>query len=172
MQESPGHSVSADTVPPGETGTESVDASASHLDSAPDPPAAPTPDSEDAGLLRSRDQRVVAVLAGCTLILLAVHWLRLTSGGSDIIEVRHQSPLRYDYRIDINTAGVIEWYQLDGIGESLAERIVLDRQQNGPFRSVEDLQRVKGIGPATVGKLQPWVKASDSADVEPESRRP
>ena len=49
-------------------------------------------------------------------------------------------------RININTAGVEQFAALDGIGDALAERIVADRTENGPFERVEDIMRVSGIG--------------------------
>ena len=41
---------------------------------------------------------------------------------------------------------------LDGIGESKAKAIVAYREANGPFKAVEELGNVKGIGTATVEK--------------------
>lgn len=55
-------------------------------------------------------------------------------------------------RVNINTAGLEELQKLSGIGEKKAEAILLDRQQNGPYRRVDDLQRVPGIGPKTIEK--------------------
>ena len=49
--------------------------------------------------------------------------------------------------VDINTADAQTLAaELDGIGLSRAEAIVEDRAANGPFASVEDLTRVKGVG--------------------------
>jgi competence ComEA-like helix-hairpin-helix protein len=48
--------------------------------------------------------------------------------------------------IHLNTAEKSDLMRLPGIGEEYAERIVLYRQDNGPFRAIEDLQKVKGIG--------------------------
>ena len=48
--------------------------------------------------------------------------------------------------IHLNTAEKNDLMRLPGIGEEYAERIVLYRQDNGPFRSIEDLRKVKGIG--------------------------
>ncbi|HET6421302.1 MAG TPA: helix-hairpin-helix domain-containing protein [Geobacteraceae bacterium] len=45
-----------------------------------------------------------------------------------------------------NRLGVDDWDCLPGIGPALASRIVQDRQNNGDFKSVKDLQRVPGIG--------------------------
>jgi competence protein ComEA len=60
-------------------------------------------------------------------------------------------------RIDLNTAGIADLDALDGIGQSLAQRIVEYRTTNGPFQSIEDLQKVKGIGPALFAKIAPSI---------------
>jgi len=57
--------------------------------------------------------------------------------------------------VAINTATEAELERLPGIGPSLAAKIVADRAAKGPFRSVDDLDRVSGIGPATVERLRP-----------------
>ena len=59
--------------------------------------------------------------------------------------------------VDINRAGTTALVALPGIGASRAEAIVADRSANGPFASVDDLTRVRGIGPATVDDLRPFV---------------
>jgi len=46
---------------------------------------------------------------------------------------------------------------LPGIGPALAARIIEDREKAGAYRSVEDLDRVKGIGPRTIEKLRELV---------------
>lgn len=48
--------------------------------------------------------------------------------------------------IDINTASEVELDKLPGIGPVKAKAIVADRKKNGPFKSPEDIKRVKGIG--------------------------
>ena len=53
--------------------------------------------------------------------------------------------------VDINSADAATLAQeLKGVGESKARAIVADREQKGPFHSVDDLTRVKGIGPRIV----------------------
>lgn len=49
-------------------------------------------------------------------------------------------------RVNINRASAAELTALNGVGEATAAKIVADREQNGPFRTVEDLKRVSGIG--------------------------
>ena len=60
--------------------------------------------------------------------------------------------------IDVNTAGVDELQLLPGIGEVRARAIVRAREDDGPFGSVDELQRVSGIGPKTVERLRPLVR--------------
>jgi competence protein ComEA len=50
-------------------------------------------------------------------------------------------------KININTATAETLTQLKGVGEKLANSIVQFRKENGPFKSVADLELVKGIGP-------------------------
>jgi len=64
-------------------------------------------------------------------------------------------------RIDPNRAPLYELMLLENIGETTALKIIAEREQNGPFRSVEDLQRVKGIGPKTIESIR------DSVTIEP-----
>ena len=56
--------------------------------------------------------------------------------------------------ININTATAAELELLPGIGPALAARIAEDREKKGPFKSVDDLDPVKGIGPETLRKLR------------------
>lgn len=54
--------------------------------------------------------------------------------------------------INLNTATEAELTQLDGIGAKKAQDIILYREMIAPFRTVDDLDKVKGIGKATVDK--------------------
>ncbi|MDE1921674.1 MAG: helix-hairpin-helix domain-containing protein [Candidatus Omnitrophica bacterium] len=49
------------------------------------------------------------------------------------------------FTININTARADQLQMLPGIGATLAQRILVYRRQNGPFRSLQDLRHVKGI---------------------------
>lgn len=48
--------------------------------------------------------------------------------------------------VNVNSASSTELTALPGIGQATAEKIVADRQANGPFKTVDDLKRVSGIG--------------------------
>lgn len=57
-------------------------------------------------------------------------------------------------RLDLNQASRAELALLSGIGPMLAERIEKHRTVNGPFRSVEELLKVPGVGPATFNRIR------------------
>jgi competence protein ComEA len=59
--------------------------------------------------------------------------------------------------IDVNTATVEQLETLPGIGPTLAGAIVQERERNGPFRSVDDLNRVPGIGDGRLAQLRELV---------------
>ena len=57
--------------------------------------------------------------------------------------------------VDLNRAGAQELQGLPGVGPALAERILAARRER-LFTSVEDLVRVRGIGPATLDEMRPY----------------
>lgn len=58
--------------------------------------------------------------------------------------------------VNVNTADAKTLAkELNGIGLSKAEAIVAHREKNGPFKSADDLAKVKGIGAKTVERIKP-----------------
>lgn len=57
-------------------------------------------------------------------------------------------------QLNINTANAEELDTLDGIGPTLAARIIEYRQWEGPFQSIEEITEVRGIGSGTLSNLQ------------------
>jgi competence protein ComEA len=63
------------------------------------------------------------------------------------------SPLAYAAPVNINTADAKTLdKELKGVSPKTAEAIVTHRAKHGPFKSVDDLTKVKGIGRATIEK--------------------
>ena len=62
--------------------------------------------------------------------------------------------------IDINSATAKEFERLHGIGPQIAGRIVAYREKNGAFKRVDDITKVRGIGPKTLERLRPHLKMS------------
>ena len=64
-------------------------------------------------------------------------------------------------KIDINRAEAWLLEALPGIGETRAQAIVDYRNENGPFKRIEDLLRVKGIGEGTFDQIKDYITVSD-----------
>jgi len=60
--------------------------------------------------------------------------------------------------VNINTATQTELEELPGIGPSLASRIVEHRNQNGKFKTIEDIKNVTGIGDSKFEKIKDLIK--------------
>ena len=63
--------------------------------------------------------------------------------------------------IDINTADETELKKLPRIGPAMAKRIIEYRDKNGPFNTLKELTKVKGIGKKTFEKLRPFLVEID-----------
>ena len=59
--------------------------------------------------------------------------------------------------VNINTASAEQFEALPGVGAKTAQRILEHRQKNGPFKKVEELMNIKGIGEKSVLKLKPYL---------------
>ncbi len=81
-------------------------------------------------LLSCREPAPAAISYQPTLREVDIAPIRLSTGGT----------------IDPNTADVYELTELPGIGETLAQHTIDERETNGPFFYPEDLMQVKGIG--------------------------
>jgi competence ComEA-like helix-hairpin-helix protein len=66
-----------------------------------------------------------------------------------------------DLAIDLNRADVAELTRLPGVGPALAARIVDARDTTGPFATVDDLRRVKGLGRTKIERLRPLVRLAE-----------
>ncbi len=115
--------------------------------------------------LRRSDQLFVGTLLIALIVLLTIHWLRLSRWGTVSIELTSQQPREYFYSLDINKASWVEWAQLDGIGEKLAKRIVADREERGPFRDADDVRRVRGIHARQLESMKPFLRGGSATEV-------
>lgn len=61
-----------------------------------------------------------------------------------------------DEAINVNTADAYDLRRLPGIGEKRAQDIIAYREEHGPFRTVEELAGVPGIGPGIVEGLKAY----------------
>jgi competence protein ComEA len=107
--------------------------------------------------LRRADQAVAATLVAVSLVLIAGWCVWQGQLRGRLIDIEHAEPIAIDFKIDINRADWPELALLPNIGEQLAKRIIADRTEHGPFRTVEELRRVRGIGPKTLESMKPFL---------------
>jgi competence protein ComEA len=107
-------------------------------------------------------QRVAlsVVIAGILVLLV----IRYSQNRTYIANPQAPEGLELLDRIDPNTADEATLAALPNIGPAMARRIIEDRQQyrlahpdHPPYRQISDLDRVKGIGPATLENLKPYL---------------
>jgi competence ComEA-like helix-hairpin-helix protein len=127
---------------------------------------------------------LVAVVAVAGIGLAVGHWRRLHpelaerletfDGGSSPSDERTRGglaiavpPAKLDDSaalLDVNRASALDLAQLPGVGPALAARIVTARERDGPFTTVEDLRRVRGLGRVTFDRLRALVTAEPAGD--------
>lgn len=63
-----------------------------------------------------------------------------------------------DPRLNINDLSAMQLQSIPGIGEVLAQRIVIYRESNGPFNAMDELLNVKGIGEKKLKQIESLLK--------------
>lgn len=70
-------------------------------------------------------------------------------------------------KVNINTADAAQLSSgLFGVGEKKAEAIIAWREANGPFRNMNDVAKVKGIGPKLLEKNKQRIRFSGGSETE------
>ena len=64
--------------------------------------------------------------------------------------------------LDINREDAAALQGLPGVGPALARQIVAYRESRGPFRRLEELREVPGIGPKRYARLQGWIRVAET----------
>lgn len=73
-------------------------------------------------------------------------------------EVKTKSSETIYLMVNINTATSQMLQSLNGIGESYAEKIIEYRNSNGPFKTIDEIKNVKGIGDAKFNKIKKYIE--------------
>jgi competence protein ComEA len=68
--------------------------------------------------------------------------------------------------VNINTATKDELVSLKGIGDKKAQAIIDYRKKNGDFKSVDDLEKVEGIGPGTMKQIRSQLSTTGKTTME------
>ena len=69
--------------------------------------------------------------------------------------------------VNINTASAGDLEALPGIGAKTAARIIEYRQKNGPFKKIEELMNVRGVGEKNFLKLKPQISVAAKQESAP-----
>ncbi len=80
--------------------------------------------------------------------------LALALGGAALSGTPRPLPER---PVNLNTATATELMQLPRVGAKTAERILAFRREHGPFRRLEEIMNVKGIGEKAFLRLRPYL---------------
>ena len=74
--------------------------------------------------------------------------------------------------VNINTATKEELTTLQGIGEKRAQDVIDFRTKNGPFKSVDDLEKVPGIGPGTMKQIRSQISVTGKTTIDKPAAAP
>ena len=80
-----------------------------------------------------------------------------------VVMIMGTAAVHADHNVNINTATVKELKTISGIRKVLAERIVEYRENVQPFKTVDDLRKVKGIGKGTLEKIRDHVTVGEGS---------
>jgi comEA protein len=107
--------------------------------------------------LEKREKIIVLVITTLLILGLTVRYYQKQSVFVDLVENSFTSDSgssEIPEKININEADEAALIKLEGIGPSLAKRIVDYRTENGRFDSVENLKKVKGIGEKLLNRVR------------------
>ncbi|APG27659.1 hypothetical protein A7E78_07290 [Syntrophotalea acetylenivorans] len=92
-------------------------------------------------------------LSSCLLILLSLLLVNSSMPEANAAPAKDTTVQSVTAMVNVNAASVTELQTLPGIGRVTAQRIIDYRTAKGPFATLEDLLKVKGIGQSTLQKI-------------------
>ncbi len=87
----------------------------------------------------------------------SVNLARVLVDGEQIVLGPNQAASGATGKLSLGSASAPELEQLPGVGPVLAQRIVTWRTEHGPFRAVDDLNQVSGVGDSLMEQIRPLV---------------
>lgn len=123
----------------------------------------------------TKAEKISALLAAVLIVVCVFAALKPSASGvtsersADTAEIMkggddedHDELLPGD-KVNVNTADLEELCRLPGIGETIGQRIIDYREENGDFISADELDEVEGIGEATLENMRTYIALEDDA---------
>lgn len=104
------------------------------------------------------------MLRVCLSVFALATCLSIQALGQGATQGPESKPVKPAAMINLNTATVAELESLPGIGAKVAARIVEYRTKKGPFRKIEDLMNVQGIGEKSFLRLKAQITVGAKPD--------
>jgi len=101
-------------------------------------------------------KKVSMLAIGCILVIVTLGGIAFAGHGT----------------INVNTATAEELHMLRGITDAIAQNIIEFRNANGPFTSLDDLNKVKGMNRTRLIEVKPYLKLQGDTDFRIEEYRP
>jgi len=98
--------------------------------------------------------RIKQILGALLVVTFLAGGLTMAAAGKVHAATKADAQLSAPVMVNINKAGAEELDKVRGIGPAMAQRIIEFREQNGPFKSVDDLVQVRGIGGSKLQKIK------------------
>lgn len=114
-----------------------------------------------------------ALAGAAALLLIGQLCVAIFAGGASRSTSPQLTPAQAKLALDPNSASAAELDLLPGIGPTRAAAIIAYRSQSPggrAFQTVYDLDRVRGIGPATLVQIAPWIDLPGAAELIPAAR--
>lgn len=122
-------------------------------------PQSPSSPSDGESLVDRHDVQTLFAALAMLMLILAI-WPRASAVGPPqtiLPPIDQRDAPGAGFAVNINTASADELSLLPSVGPTLAQRIVEERQRQGPFDNVDALSRTPGIGPNRVEQLRPYI---------------
>lgn len=99
-----------------------------------------------------------------SLVALAALLVSQAQAQTSRIKTVDQAAAKPTVQVNLNTATVADLQELPGVGAKVAARIVEYRQKQGPFKRIEELMNIQGIGEKSFLKLRPQITVGGKAE--------